>query len=315
MEFRHFKYFVQIVDSRSLSAAAEALHVAQPALSQQIAQLEAELGVALLIRSARGVQPTPAGDALYRQAKSVLRQITAIPAIVSASDREAVGTVALGLTASMSAVLGLDLIARVVERLPGITLQISEFPSSYLAELLATARLEIAILFADPLPRGVSGDILFVEEVGLVSAPGLLAANRPLSLEQVGSLPLIVPARPNELRDQIDDVFRVGRVPVHYACEITGTALMTRAVRRGLGHAPLPWSAVHEELTAGILEMRDLEGVPLRRVGRLSCSSAVPMSSLASRVRTEIIALVGELVTSGRWPKVSLPSAGAAGPG
>jgi LysR family nitrogen assimilation transcriptional regulator len=75
MQLRHLCYFVKIVDAGSISRAATTIHVAQPALSQQIAELEEQLGLALLQRSARGVRPTKAGEVLYREAVSILKQV------------------------------------------------------------------------------------------------------------------------------------------------------------------------------------------------------------------------------------------------
>src|SRR6478609_11768500 len=78
MQYRHLRYFVKVVECGSFSRAASTIHVAQPALSQQIAQLEEQLGVGLLLRSARGVRPTAAGEVLYREASSILRQLEEI---------------------------------------------------------------------------------------------------------------------------------------------------------------------------------------------------------------------------------------------
>lgn len=74
MNFRRLKYFVKIVDIGSLTQAAEVLHIAQPALSQQVATLEGELDQQLLIRTKRGVTPTEAGKVLYAHARTILRQ-------------------------------------------------------------------------------------------------------------------------------------------------------------------------------------------------------------------------------------------------
>lgn len=74
MNFRRLKYFVKIVDIGSLTQAAEVLHIAQPALSQQVATLEGELNQQLLIRTKRGVTPTDAGKILYTHARAILRQ-------------------------------------------------------------------------------------------------------------------------------------------------------------------------------------------------------------------------------------------------
>lgn len=74
MNFRRLKYFVKIVDIGSLTRAAEVLHIAQPALSQQVATLEGEFNQQLLIRTKRGVTPTDAGKILYTHARAILRQ-------------------------------------------------------------------------------------------------------------------------------------------------------------------------------------------------------------------------------------------------
>src|SRR5271155_5822066 len=79
MQLRHLRYFVRIVEAGSFSRAAATIHVAQPALSHQIAELEEELGVTLLHRSARGVRPTAAGETLYREAAAILQLMEQLP--------------------------------------------------------------------------------------------------------------------------------------------------------------------------------------------------------------------------------------------
>lgn len=71
MDLRQLKYFIAIAQSGSMASAAQSLGVAQPSLSQQMKQLEAELSVELLVRSARGVQLTEAGQVLLRHARSI----------------------------------------------------------------------------------------------------------------------------------------------------------------------------------------------------------------------------------------------------
>ena len=75
MDLRQLRYFVQIVESGSLAKASRQLFIAQPALSQQMARLEDEVGKPLLLRSSRGVTPTENGEALYHHAKFMLRQM------------------------------------------------------------------------------------------------------------------------------------------------------------------------------------------------------------------------------------------------
>src|SRR6202050_1572346 len=102
MQFRQLRYFVKIVDAGSCSRAASVVHVAQPALSQQVAELEERLGVMLLQRSARGVLPTAAGGILYKEASAILHQLDQLPGIARSDDGQPEGTVSLGVISSLA---------------------------------------------------------------------------------------------------------------------------------------------------------------------------------------------------------------------
>ena len=107
MDFRHLRSFVRIVDLGSLSRAATSLHVAQPALSQQIAKLEAQVKGQLLNRSSKGVTVTPAGQELYRFAVSILRQVNDAKSAIQDTAAMPAGRVALAFPLSLTAALAL----------------------------------------------------------------------------------------------------------------------------------------------------------------------------------------------------------------
>ncbi len=114
--------------------------MAQPALSQQIASLEADLGNQLLNRSTRGVEVTAAGATLYRHARSILRQLDEARRDVNNEGAEISGTVAVGMPTSTAAVIGMPLVQAIHREYPRIHLQLFESVSGYLGELLATGR-------------------------------------------------------------------------------------------------------------------------------------------------------------------------------
>ena len=105
MQLRHLRYFARIVEAGRFSRAATTVHIAQPALSQQIAELELDLGVPLLHRSARGVRTTPAGDILYREAVSILGRVCGLPELVRTTGPEIEGTVSVGASSTLAATL------------------------------------------------------------------------------------------------------------------------------------------------------------------------------------------------------------------
>lgn len=148
MELRQLRYFVAIVDHGSLSRAALVLHVAQPALTQQLRQLEEELGAQLLHRSAQGVVSTDAGKVFYDHAQAILKQVADARSAVTQSARPS-GSVTMGLPHSISGALALPLLTAAREQYPDITLQLTEELTGNLAEQLKSGRVNLAVLFDD----------------------------------------------------------------------------------------------------------------------------------------------------------------------
>ena len=127
MDIRKLKSFVKIIDIGSITRASAMLHIAQPALSQQIAALEAHYGRQLLIRSKRGVVPTEAGKVLYRHAQRILRQIDEAELDIASASEEITGVVRVGLAPlGLGALLAAQLIKKIRAEYPGIVLYVNE---------------------------------------------------------------------------------------------------------------------------------------------------------------------------------------------
>src|SRR3546814_467166 len=123
MNLRQLSYFVRIFELRNMTRAAESLHVAQPALSQQIALLEDDLGVRLLVRGPKGVQTTAEGALLYRHAQTILRQMESTRSRLHKTGGQISGTVSIGLASSTAHILALPLMRLVKEEHPAIVLE------------------------------------------------------------------------------------------------------------------------------------------------------------------------------------------------
>src|SRR5471032_138539 len=137
MNLRRLKYFVKIVDIGSLTQAAEVLHIAQPALSQQLATLEGELQQQLLIRTKRGVTPTEAGNILYMHAQTILRQCEQAHSAVNCAGQALSGQLSVGLALGSAAPnMAAQVLQAVREQHPRILLYINENFNSTLAELV-----------------------------------------------------------------------------------------------------------------------------------------------------------------------------------
>ncbi len=122
MNLRQLRYFVKIVELGSMTRAAEQLHVAQPALGMQIRQLEESLGVALLRRHSRGVDPTPAGVRLHERAIEILALVERTAKEVAGSDVDRSESIRLGLTPALMPILGPEIAVQARERTPQVFL-------------------------------------------------------------------------------------------------------------------------------------------------------------------------------------------------
>lgn len=301
MEFRQLKYFVRIVEVGSVSRASQSLHVAQPALSQQIGRLEDELGVKLLTRSVRGVTPTEAGAAVFRQAQLILKQIEATQLIAAQADHGPAGPVAIGLPWTVTSLLGLSLLKEVAATVKAVRLEIVEGPSSVLADMLAQGRLDLAVVFDNTTDGGLRMKPVVSEPLLLVGPTGSLAGRFEGTLAEAATLPLLLLSRPNGIREEIERIWAAGGLKPQLVAEINAPDLLIDAVRAGLGYAVLPSCAIEDRLRRGDLDAIALEAGRLTRTVYLSTSRLFAPSRAAEHVHGIVARLMREAVDAGRW--------------
>jgi LysR family hca operon transcriptional activator len=147
MELRHLRYFVAVADAGSLTvAAAQTLHTSQPSLSRQIRDLEAEVGVPLMDRSANGIELTPAGKAFLEHARMALLQAEAAKEAALRAAQPARPTFALGFLSGAEIGL-LPEVNRVLrDEFPGIEIRLSSDYSPVLAKALMRRKLDAAFM-------------------------------------------------------------------------------------------------------------------------------------------------------------------------
>jgi DNA-binding transcriptional LysR family regulator len=173
MDLRQLRYLDAVARARSFTAAALDLHIAQSALSQQVAKLERELGVELLKRTTRRVETTEAGELVLARGRRALAEADAIRADLDALHGLVRGTLRLGGVPPVSGLHPAQLIAEFGARHPGIDLTIREDVAAALLEELAQGRLDLMLSFTDvtALPPGLTGRRLVDEELVLIVPP------------------------------------------------------------------------------------------------------------------------------------------------
>lgn len=235
MQFRHLRYFVKIVEAGSFSRAAAAIHVAQPALSQQIAELEARMGVALLVRSARGVRPTAAGDILYREASAILRDLEQLPGIVRSSGGEAEGAVRVGFASMIAAIRAGAFVEKCKKLLPKVTLRFDDADSETIKSRIEKNALDMAVVFEDELIPIFSRKPLFRQRLYLIRGKIDTSQERVVSLDQLADFPFVMPTHPNDRRGVIERAFAAAGLTLNIAAEFGALSGELSAVRAGVG--------------------------------------------------------------------------------
>jgi LysR family transcriptional regulator, nitrogen assimilation regulatory protein len=240
MQFRQLRYFVKIVDAGSFSRAASVVHVAQPALSQQVAELEERLGVALLQRSARGVRPTAAGEILYKEAAAILHQLDQLPGVVRSSSGDPEGAVSLGFVSSLASKLVGGILEECRTLLPKVTLRISDGDSLGLESKISSASVDIAILYEDEFVTPLRRKPLFTQAMYLISRAPLPDHKEIFSLDRIAEIPLVLPGLHNGRRVLIERMFAEAKLKPNVVLEADSLASEMWAVRNNVGCTILP---------------------------------------------------------------------------
>lgn len=248
MDLRQLRYFVTIAELGSFTAAASRLNIVQSALSRQIANLEADLGVSLFYRDGRRVRLAPAGERLQMAAQKILLDIEEIKVAIRQCNDEIVGRVAFGAHPSDGDVILPRLFNRVHEEYPGIQLDPVQALTADLQEMLVKGRLDFAILtFPDPLP-GIDVEPIAREHIYLVGPPAiLLIEGDQCTMAEALAIPQVASHKPNRERSALEAMARKYGVTLQVTVEADGLPLMKMLSQQGRGALLLPETALLAE--------------------------------------------------------------------
>ena len=261
MELRHLRYFATVAETCHFGGAAEQLHVAQPALSHAIRQLEDELGVALLSRTTRQVRVTPAGEFFLAEARRVLATVDAGVRGVRRIGEGKLGLLRVGFTGT-AAFSHLPHLARALaQRMPQVELEVrADLLTAEQCVHLRTGTLGIGIL-RPPVPGDdIDFRVIEVEPLILaVPADHRLAVEPVVAMTDLRAEPLVTyESRNSVVHEAVARSCRDAGFTPRQQHEAPGTAALLALVAGGLGIGVVPASARSLPL-AGVV-FRDLAG-------------------------------------------------------
>jgi len=269
MDTRQLVAFCTVVERRSFSQAAERLGVTQPAVSLQVQALEKRLGIQLLDRSGRRVEPTEAGMRLYRGAQRLLALEEQIVAEVAEEATDAlVGSFEIGASTGPGGIVLAHLLCEFQALHPELHVVLWVFDTQTIVERVAARELELGIVGAARRHRGVVFEPFFRDEVVLACPPGHRFAGKTIALDDLRGAGLIVMQEGAGVRQLIEDELqRVGRRlrDLDVRLELGLQESVTSAVRAGFGVTFISRSSIESDLAAGTLAEAKVEGLELKR--------------------------------------------------
>lgn len=305
MNLRRLKYFVKVVDVGSLTQAADLLHVAQPAISQQLATLEGEVRQQLLLRTKRGVIPTEAGRVLYRHAQLILRQCDQAVVDMQATSRGLSGSVSIGLApGTMAATLALPLLRTLRARHPGIVPYLNENYGTTLSELVMNGRMDLAVLYGGRVAiHGLQCLPLLREPLFLVGPQSSPAPAETLPVRAVAEFDLYLPRGYNYVRKLVDEAFASAGLVPRVVAEIESAATLAALIRDGLGATIVPTSMARELVVGCDAWQSRIVDPEIEAPLTLCQSDHLPLSEPAQAVKEILVELVAEMPGSFPRPK------------
>jgi LysR family hca operon transcriptional activator len=263
MELRHLRYFVAIAETGSFTAAAEQkLHTAQPSLSRQIRDLEAEVGVPLLTRGTHGAGLTAAGRAFLDHARIALAQAEAATEAARRVAHPAKPVFALGFLTGQEIDWLPEAMRVLREVLPQIEVTVSSQYSPMLADALTNGRLDLAFMRAEPDRPNLTYQLIVKERLVAVlpSNHRLASFDEIDSRELVGETVITVSSTAPTLKLVIDEFISRSGHDIRPSHQVDNLAMAVSMVASTRGVALLPQYA--ENFLPGSVISRPLAGDP-----------------------------------------------------
>jgi LysR family transcriptional regulator, nitrogen assimilation regulatory protein len=302
VDVRQLEALLAVAEEGSFTAAADRLHTVQSNISGHVHQLEAELGVQLLVRSRRGTVPTEFGVRVLDRARAIRSELEALRKDLSMLQGLETGHATLGVVGTVSRSLVPALVVEMRRVAPALSLRLTEGASERLAVEVAERELASAVV-TEPVsdPRLVVEHLRDEDLVGLVPASVDLREREPVSLARIAEHPLILPPQGNPLRDEVDDAARAEHVDLRVPIEVEGIRLIADLVASGAGVSILPETAVPDE-HPDVRTVR-IARMPPRRLALIT-ARGVQLSLADQAVHDVVRMLLRAVAGSGSAPDV-----------
>lgn len=307
MNSKQLYYFITTVNKGSIAAAARELDIAQPGVSQQLANLEREVGVTLLQRSHQGIKLTPAGDVFWPHALALVQNINRAKEAVQEHVTLQPKIVKIGLLPSIGNVVSLPLLELASEKHPQIEVVLSTGPSYSVKGWIENGQVDIGLTYEQGVnSRTMRLQPLLTEQLYLVSSPQNQALfnqdSDTIPFWQLSQLELLSPGEKDALGQLILQYEKLTGVELKHSKSYSGQ-LMTglRQVMKNEGVMILPSSAVFHLTLQNLVRVHKITMPDMTRTVFAAYSNSRTLSSVELAILRLIQQVVRQENESGHW--------------
>lgn len=290
---RHIQYFLAVAQHEGFTKAAAALHVSQPALSQQVRQLEESLGAQLFDRSGRKTRLTDAGEVYLRYALRAAQELQEGKRAIHDVGDLSRGSLRMAVTPTFTTYLVGPLVEAFHHRYPNITLNVRELAQDQMENQLLADELDVGIAFDQGHAQDIDASPLLVETLALVVGKlHPLAAEQAIGLDTLNAQSLILLSKEFATREQIDQYCNQHGIHPRVVMEANVIGALLEVVRRTTLSTLLPAAIAraHPQLAAIELGPQQLQrtAVLMQRKGAYPSAAARAFMALAKEVAASI---------------------------
>lgn len=250
----HLRLLTGIADTGSLLAAAQRLHISQPAATKALQQLESSLGEALVLRSSSGSRLTAIGELLCRRARLILAELGDVDDEIARYQSGRIGQIQVGIMPVASAGLMPQALKSLMQEHPGIELHVIEASSDVLFPRLKEGSLDILVgRFWPGNDPDLINVVLYESRFALAVRPGHPALERSgLGLADLMGWPWILPPLGAHSRLALEDMFRQAALALpHHPLQTTSYAVMRSVLSDTDAICPMPVETLQQDLAHG----------------------------------------------------------------
>lgn len=284
LKLSKLEIFSIVTQEGSFSAAAERLHLSQPAVSRHMQELEDALGIRLFKRMRRGVALTPGGEILSMYTEQILRLVREAEGELTDVRRLAIGQVHIGATPGVGVYLLPGWTRSFTSAYPNLTISLSTDTTGGVVDDLLTGRIDLGIVEGEleALRREDLESIALQDiEVVLVIGKDHEWRNQTrISIDALREHPFVTREPGSRTRVWIDELMGKHNIEPHLVAEFDNPEAIKEAVMDGMGVTILPTYAVARERAAGLLHTMPITNVNMYRQLKLVWDSARPFSPM-----------------------------------